>query len=207
MPILVLNAGSSSLKSSLFATVESTVETTPLWQAQVDFAYQPDQALIQVRRQGGPWEPFPALSSPSGISGLAPLFQSLWQGEGSLLAGPTEIKAIGHRVVHGGSLYHQPTLITPEVEQAIEQLSPLAPAHNPPALEGIRLMRQLLPGIPQVAVFDTAFHQQMPPAAALYPLPYAWAEQGIRRYGFHGINHEYCARRAAEILGRPLEEL
>ena len=74
MPILVLNAGSSSLKSSLFATVESTVETTPLWQAQVDFAYQPDQALIQVRRQGGPWEPFPALSSPSGISGLALFF-------------------------------------------------------------------------------------------------------------------------------------
>lgn len=207
MPILVVNAGSSSLKSSLFATVEGKVEATPLWQAQVDFAYQSGQVLIQTRRRGGPWESFPPLAPEAGISGLAPLFQSLWQGEGSPLATAAEIKAIGHRVVHGGSLYRQPTLITPEVEQAIEQLSPLAPAHNPPALEGIRLLRQLLPGIPQVAVFDTAFHQQMPAAAALYPLPYAWAEQGIRRYGFHGINHEHCARRAAEILGRPLEEL
>jgi acetate kinase len=205
--ILVVNAGSSSLKSSLFLTVEGRVEATPIWQAQVDFTYKPGEALIQTRRRGGGWESFPSASPEGGIGQLAPLFQSLWQGEGSLLSQAAEIGGVGHRVVHGGSLYRQPTLITPEVERAIEQLIPLAPAHNPAALAGIRLLRQLLPGIPQVAVFDTAFHQQMPLAAALYPLPYAWAEQGIRRYGFHGINHEHCARRAAEILNRPLEEL
>ncbi len=207
MKILVINAGSSSLKSSLFQTVEGKVEAVPIWQAQADFTYKPGEALIQTRQRGRGWEPFPSTSPEAGINLLAPLFQSLWQGKGSLLAEAGEINGVGHRVVHGGSLYQQPTLITPTVEQAIEQLIPLAPAHNPAALDGIRLLGQLLPGIPQVAVFDTAFHQQMPPAAALYPLPYAWAEQGIRRYGFHGINHEYCARRAAEILNRPLEEL
>ena len=207
MNILVINAGSSSLKSSLFVTLEGKVEAAPIWQAQVDFTYKLGEALIQTRRRGGGWEPFPSASAEGGIGQLAPLFQSLWQGEGSLLAEAGEIDGVGHRVVHGGSLYRQPTVITPEVEGTIEQLIPLAPAHNPAALAGIRLLGQLLPGIPQVAVFDTAFHQQMPLAAALYPLPYAWAEQGIRRYGFHGINHEHCARRAAEILGRPLEEL
>ncbi|MCJ2542226.1 acetate kinase [Thermostichus vulcanus] len=207
MNILVINAGSSSLKSSLFQVVEGKVDATPLWQAQVDFTYRPEETLIQTRRRGGGWVSFPSIPPQAGINGLAPLFQSLWQGEEALLPGAKAIDAIGHRVVHGGSLYQRPTQISPIVEQTIEQLIPLAPAHNPAALEGIRLLGHLAPGIPQVAVFDTAFHQQMPAAAALYPLPYAWAEQGIRRYGFHGINHEYCARRAAELLNRPLSEL
>ncbi|MEN9278457.1 MAG: acetate kinase, partial [Thermostichus sp. DG_1_5_bins_95] len=187
---------------------EGKVETTPLWQAQVDFTYRAGETLIQTRRRGGSWTPFPtSSSSQTGIQALAPLFESLWQGEEALLPQVEALAAIGHRVVHGGSLYQRPTLITATVEQTIEQLIPLAPAHNPAALEGIRLLGQLAPGIPQVAVFDTAFHQQMPPAAAFYPLPYTWTEQGIRRYGFHGINHEYCARRAAELLNRPLESL
>ncbi|MEN9224657.1 MAG: acetate kinase [Thermostichus sp. HHBFW_bins_43] len=207
MNILVVNAGSSSLKSSLFQTVEGKVESTPLWQAQADFTYRQGQTLIQTRLRGRGWESFPSTHSAAGIEALAPLFTSLWQGEGSLLSEAGAIDGIGHRVVHGGSLYQQPTVITSEVEQTIANFIPLAPAHNPAALEGIRLLGQLLPGIPQVAVFDTAFHQQMPSAAALYPLPYAWAEQGIRRYGFHGINHEHCARRAAELLNRPLSEL
>lgn len=205
MNILVINAGSSSLKSSLFQTVEGKVDATPLWQAQADFTYKPGETLIQTRRRGCSWTSFP--SPQAGIQALAPLFQSLWQGEEALLPEAKAIDGIGHRVVHGGSLYQRPTQISPTVEQTIEQLIPLAPAHNPAALDGIRLLGQLAPGIPQVAVFDTAFHQQMPPAAALYPLPYAWAEQGIRRYGFHGINHEHCARQAAELLNRPLSEL
>ncbi|MGQ9837896.1 MAG: acetate kinase [Cyanobacteriota bacterium] len=207
MKILVINAGSSSLKSSLFQTVEGRVEATPLWQAQADFTYKPGENLVQTRRRGSGWTSFPSTSSQAGMGALAPLFQSLWQGENALLPGVKSISGIGHRVVHGGSLYQHPVLITPEVEQTIEQLIPLAPTHNPAALQGIRLLAQLAPGIPQVAVFDTAFHQQMPAAAAVYPLPYAWAEQGIRRYGFHGISHEYCARRAAELLNRPLESL
>ncbi len=207
MHILVINAGSSSLKSSLFPIQEGKVQATPVWQAQVDFTYRPGETLIQTRQLGRGWVSLPSIPPEAGIRGLAPLFTRLWQGEEALLPHPQAIVGIGHRVVHGGSLYRQPTPITPAVEEAIAQLAPLAPAHNPAALEGIRLLGQLAPGIPQVAVFDTAFHQHMPPAAALYPLPYAWAEQGIRRYGFHGINHEYCARRAAELLNRPLEEL
>jgi acetate kinase len=118
------------------------------------------------------------------------------------------IAAVGHRVVHGGSRFTGPTLIDDAVEQAIDELSALAPLHNPANLVGIRAARAALPDVPQVAVFDTAFHQSMPPAAYTYAVDSAVAERhGIRRYGFHGTSHKYVSERAAEFLGRPLAEL
>jgi acetate kinase len=116
--------------------------------------------------------------------------------------------AVGHRVVHGGSLFTAPTLLTDEVVEQIERVSALAPLHNPANLAGIRAAREVMTDVPHVAVFDTAFHQSMPAAAYTYALDRDVAQaHGVRRYGFHGTSHEFVAHRAAELLGRPLEEL
>lgn len=119
-----------------------------------------------------------------------------------------EIQGTGHRVVHGGETFPSSAVVTDEVEEQIEELSELAPLHNPANLMGIRAFRKLLPEIPHVAVFDTSFHQTMPEQAYLYSLPYRYYEDyGIRKYGFHGTSHKYVSRRAAEILGKPIEDL
>jgi len=118
------------------------------------------------------------------------------------------IAAVGHRVVHGGSRFAEATLVTPEVETAIDELSALAPLHNPANLLGIRAVREALPLVPQVAVFDTAFHQSMPAEAYTYAIDRELAaKHGVRRYGFHGTSHKYVSERAAAFLGRPLESL
>ncbi|WP_130012293.1 acetate/propionate family kinase [Serinicoccus sediminis] len=119
-----------------------------------------------------------------------------------------DLLAVGHRVVHGGAEFAEPTLITPEVLAAVERLVPLAPLHNPGNLAGIAATQEAFPDVPQVAVFDTAFHQGMPEAAATYAVPRAWREEHrVRRYGFHGTSHAYVSRRVAALLGRPLEEV
>lgn len=119
-----------------------------------------------------------------------------------------EIDGIGHRVVHGGEKFNDSVVITDEVIQGIEEVSELAPLHNPANLIGIRAFRDVLPNVPAVAVFDTAFHQTMPKESYLYSLPYEYYKSfGIRKYGFHGTSHKYVSQRAAEILGRPLEHL
>jgi acetate kinase len=114
------------------------------------------------------------------------------------------IAAVGHRVVHGGEHFTAAVRVTPEVKAAIAGLAELAPLHNPANLEGITAAEAALPGVPQVAAFDTAFHATIPPAARVYPLPWAWtSDWGLRRYGFHGLSHAYCAGRTPEVLGRP----
>lgn len=124
------------------------------------------------------------------------------------LGGRGRIVAVGHRVVHGGSLFDRATVITDEVEAQIAELSALAPLHNPANLLGIRAARLALPNVPHVAVFDTAFHQTLPPAAYTYAIDVTLAEKyGVRRYGFHGTSHKYVSEQAARFLGRPLGEL
>ncbi|MCR6111645.1 acetate kinase [Bacillus sp. A301a_S52] len=119
-----------------------------------------------------------------------------------------EIEGIGHRVVHGGEKFNDSILITEDVINGIEEVSELAPLHNPANLVGIRAFKDILPNVPSVAVFDTAFHQTMPENSYLYSLPYEYYEKyGIRKYGFHGTSHKYVSERAAEMLGRPLENL
>lgn len=119
-----------------------------------------------------------------------------------------EIEGIGHRVVHGGEEFNESVMITEEVLQKIDQLSELAPLHNPANLTGIRAFQQVLPNVPAVAVFDTAFHQTMPENSYLYSLPYDYYKKyGIRKYGFHGTSHKYVSQRAADMLGRPVEHL
>ena len=127
-----------------------------------------------------------------------------------LLAGldVADVIAIGHRVVHGGSRFTHSVVLTPTVRAEIEALATLAPLHNRPALAVIDAVSRMFPGVPQVAAFDTAFHATLPPRSYLYALPYEWYERwGVRRFGFHGLSHAYCAARTAELLGRPLAEL
>ncbi|ATW28444.1 acetate kinase [Candidatus Formimonas warabiya] len=119
-----------------------------------------------------------------------------------------EIDAVGHRTVHGGSTFTKSTLINDKVIEEMEKLVAIAPLHNPPGILGIKACEQIMPGVPQVAVFDTAFHQTMPEASYIYGLPYELYEKyGIRRYGFHGTSHRYVSQRVAEIIGKPIEEL
>lgn len=128
--------------------------------------------------------------------------------ENGIVKSLDEIGGIGHRVVHGGEKFADSVLITDEVLADIEELSDLAPLHNPANIVGIKAFQEVLPNVPAVAVFDTAFHQTMPESAFLYSLPYEYYEKfGIRKYGFHGTSHKYVTERAAELLGRPLESL
>ncbi|MDJ1183817.1 acetate kinase [Roseofilum casamattae] len=209
MKILVLNAGSSSQKSCLYNLSDSSSlpdrPPHPLWEATIDWTVSPDYGVMVVKANGEKCETY--LESDRKTEAIAKMLQTLVTGETQVIDQLGEIDIAGHRVVHGGVRYSQATLITPEVKAAIAELIPLAPSHNPAHLRGIEAVESLLPDCPQVAVFDTAFHSQMPEKAALYPIPYSWFEQGVRRYGFHGTSHHYCAVRAAELMGKPLEDL
>ena len=203
--ILAINAGSSGHKSCLYelSSSASIKPPTPLWQAQIDLQKTPP--LLIVTAAGEQIEQ--DLPENDRAEQVTQMLKTLCEGETAVLSDVTEISAVGHRVVHGGQAYQQSAWIDEEVKSAISALIPLAPAHNPIALEGIELIEKFWKDIPQYAVFDTAFHSQMPEAAALYPVPQDWIEQGIRRYGFHGISHEYVSHRAAELLDQPLEAL
>ncbi|MEG3905322.1 acetate kinase [Microcoleus sp. B4-C5] len=208
MKILVLNAGSSSQKSCLYELNDVLPDRPlePLWEAQIDWTHQQGIAELKVKTAKGDRleEEFASESRQDAISRM---LESLWKGKTQTINDLKEIDIVGHRVVHGGQDYQQSTLISPDVKQAIARLSVFAPVHNPVNLEGIEAIEKILGNVPQVAVFDTAFHAQLPPAAFVYPGPYEWLENGIRRYGFHGISHQYCARRAADILGQDLADL
>ncbi len=210
MKILVLNAGSSSQKSCLYELTGDALPDRPmqpLWEAKIDWTHHQGIAELKVKTvQGASLEE--KLQQQSRPSAIAYLLNTLWSGNTQVIANPTEIDIVGHRVVHGGQEYQQATRITPEVKEAIANLSTFAPVHNPANLEGIEAIEKIIgKTVPQVAVFDTAFHSNLPLAAATYPVPYEWFEQGIRRYGFHGISHQYCAHRTAQLMGKDLASL
>jgi len=208
MKILVLNAGSSSQKSCLYELNDVLPDRPPqpLWEAQIDWNHRQGVTELKVETASGT-EQEEELASDSRQAAISRMLETLWQGKTQVINSLNEIDIVGHRVVHGGQDYQQSTLISPDVKEAIARLSVFAPVHNPVNLEGIEALEKILPNRPQVAVFDTAFHAQLPPAAFVYPGPYEWLEDGIRRYGFHGISHQYCARRAAQILNRDLTDL
>jgi acetate kinase len=196
MKILVCNAGSSSLKFSLF---EAEGELLP---AEGDIDWSTTPTRLVVRCTGQP-ETREELTLRHHADAIARILDALQAGPAAPLQAPDDVQAVGHRVVHGGERYTEAVRITPEVKQAIDALAELAPLHNPASLDGIKAVEQVLPGVPQVAVFDTAFHATLSEAARTYPVPQQWRrEWGVRRYGFHGLSHAYCATRAAEMLGR-----
>ncbi|MCL2030126.1 MAG: acetate kinase [Oscillospiraceae bacterium] len=201
MKILVINAGSSSLKYQLFDMEHETVLAKGLCER---------IGLDGHVRQTAPGRPdYDAeRPMPDHESAIRVLTELLTAPEIGVLGGMNEISAVGHRVVHGGEAFNGSVLIDEKVLAAVEECVPLAPLHNPPNLVGIAACRAILGDVPQAAVFDTAFHQTMPDKAFIYALPYEYYEtMKIRRYGFHGTSHLYVSRRAAELLDRPLEEL
>jgi len=208
LKILVLNAGSSSQKSRLYelAGTPPSLALAPLWQADADWTLHQGTTELKISTAGGAVLE-ENLPTDARIEVIMHMLKTLWSGKTQVIAQASEIDIVGHRVVHGGREFEKSTLVTPEVKAAISRMAALAPAHNPANLEGIEAIERILPAVPQVAVFDTAFHRQMPLPAVVYPGPYEWFEQEIRRYGFHGISHQYCAQRTAQILGKNLESL
>jgi acetate kinase len=206
MKILVLNSGSSSQKSALYEIAEAVPANppTPLWQGKIEWSA--DQAEVQVQNSQGA-NLKENVKVESRRHAIEQLLDTLWSGKARVVSTPSEISVVGHRVVHGGQDYAEPISITPEVRAAIEHLSVFAPLHYRAELEGIDTVEERFGSVLQIAVFDTGFHSRLPEAAAVYPGPYEWLAQGIRRYGFHGINHQYCAERTAQLLGTHLRSL
>ena len=191
--ILVLNCGSSSVKFTLFdiglenEVADGSVERIGESESVLKFSWGTDSIAELVK----------AADHTEALMGIRDILLDPERGSSGTVV------AVGHRVVHGGEAFFQSTLITPEVEKTIEEFFSLAPLHNPPNLDGIKAAEQFFPDVPHVAVFDTAFHQSMSEHAYLYALPYVlYAEEHIRKYGFHGTSHRYVSGRAAEILGR-----
>ena len=203
MKILVLNAGSSSQKSCLYSLEENAPENPaePIWEAQIDWTHHQGVAEIKVKTIHGAVVK-EELQTESRQETIEYMLKTLWHGSTKVIDNLAEIQCVGHRVVHGGDKYHDSTIVTKEVKDAIADLAKFAPVHNPVNLEGIEAIEEILGDkVPQFAVFDTAFHAEMPEEAVVYPIPYEFYEQGIRRYGFHGTSHQYVATKAAQILG------
>jgi len=208
--ILVLNAGSSSQKSRLYEIADSgkvpELAPAPLWQAEADWTHHRGTTVVKISiASGATLEE--NLDTDVRSEVITHILKSLWSGKTKVLSQASGIDIVGHRIVHGGSKFEKSTLVTPEVKTAISSMAVLAPLHNPANLEGIEVVERILPDVPQVAVFDTAFHRHIPLPAVVYPGPYEWFEQEMYRYGFHGISHQYCSQRAAQILGKDLESL
>ncbi len=202
MKVLVLNCGSSSLKYQLFDMTNENVLAKGL----VERIGIEGSTIKHTKTGQSAVTSTPEI--PNHKVGIRLVLEHLLDENHGALKSLTELAAVGHRVVHGGEKFAKSVLIDKEVLDVIEECVPLAPLHNPANLMGIRAVLEVLPKVPQVAVFDTAFHQTMPPKAFTYGLPYHYYEENrLRRYGFHGTSHFYVAHRAAEMLGKPVEEL
>lgn len=204
MNVFVLNCGSSSIK----AQVVDLDTRSPALAGVVDRIGEPVARLTsRTRATTGGWEDSSVETQAADHRAALNLLVETMAGRSDALSAGN-FAAIGHRVVHGGERFSQPVRINDAVLDAIRAVAPLAPLHNGVALAGIEFALERWPGVPQVAVFDTAFHQTLPPHAFHYALPLELCQNlGIRRYGFHGTSHRYVARRAAALLGRPLESL
>jgi acetate kinase len=208
MNILVLNAGSSSFKASLYGLTDENLQINPVvpsWTGKIEWKSS-DLAIITAKVT----DDVKTEEERVGVDRskvIADLLNWLWSGKTQVINGIEEIDLVGHRVVHGGEKYRQPMLINAEVKAEIDRLSIFAPLHNPANLMGINIIESLSPNTPQIAVFDTAFYGNLSKVAYVYPVPFQWLERGIRKYGFHGISHQYCTQRAAELLGRDLKDL
>ena len=189
--VLTINAGSSSIKFALFElnSSDNTLARHPSLSGQIDGI----GADAKLAAKDGDDKRFPDIALTAGIKHKEAFDQLLrWLGNNS--GGDWRITAVGHRVVHGGSLYSQPIILTPAVLAELEQFVLLAPLHQPHNLAGINALSALLPEIPQIACFDTAFHRTQPPVAQMFAIPKALTAEGVKRYGFHGLSYEYIAR-------------
>ena len=196
MKILVLNCGSSSIKYKLYDMTTKTV----MAQGGIEKLGLPDSFLKFTLPDGT--KKVIEKPMPEHTVGVELILNTLISPEYGCISDMHEIDAVGHRLVHGGEKFNSSVLITPDVIKKMEECSDLAPLHNPANLKGVAAITKILPDVPQVGVFDTAFHQTMPAHSYMYPLPYEYYEKyGVRRYGFHGTSHRYVSRRACEFLG------
>jgi len=199
MKILVLNSGSSSQKACLYEIGGALPDqpSAPLWEGKIE--WRGNAAAIVVKNSQGVTlkEELPVASREQLIRHL---LRTVHDGKARVVGSASEIDVVGHRIVHGGPHFEEPVVVTGEVRAAIDSVSDFAPLHIRAELEGMKIVENLLGAVAQVAVFDTGFHRQMPLPAAIYPGPYEWFKSGIRRYGFHGINHQYCAERTEQML-------
>ena len=203
MKILVLNSGSSSLKFQLFEMKDLQVLASGIIE---QIGEEKSQCTLHYLDGDTPSHIEKLLTIPSHHAAIATMAVLLRETE--TLTDIHELHGIGHRVVHGGEHFHEPMRIDSKVIHAIEDLIPLAPLHNSANLSGIKVAMEQAPDIPQVAVFDTAFHQTIPKHGFLYALPYSlYTKYRIRRYGFHGTSHHYVAKQAAEFIGKPITSL
>jgi acetate kinase len=202
MKILVFNAGSSSQKSALYEIDSAPADKAPeaIWSGSADWSKKQGASEIKISANGQTINS--EISSDSRPEAIKQMLETLWSGPTKVIENLSEVAVVGHRVVHGGPDYHHSVRVTPEVKEDIRRLAEFAPLHNPANLEGIEAIEQIKSDMPQVATFDTSFHSTIPQEVAVYPGPYAWYEQGIRRYGAHGISHQYCTRMAGQILGK-----
>lgn len=209
MKILVLNCGSSSVKFQVIATSLEAIERNSdetLARGAVEKIGLPDSRVILQVGNRKPYQEITEILEHR--AAVEKVLKMLAHPEHGLLKDIAEIEAVGHRVVHGGEKFASSVLVTDEVEAMIEECVVLAPLHNPHNLRGLRAARALLPNVPHVAVFDTAFHQSLPPKAFIYGLPYQlYTRHRIRRYGFHGTSHRFVAIRTAALLGKSLDSL
>ncbi|WP_339162179.1 acetate kinase [Siminovitchia sp. FSL H7-0308] len=197
--VIAVNAGSSSIKFQLFDMPEEKV----IGKGLIERIGLPN-GLVAMTIEG---ERLKEKADIPNHEAAIKLLLDRMMTNGAINS-PEEVVGIGHRVVHGGEIFHDSVPITPKTLEKMEQLIELAPLHNPANIVGIKECQKALPSVPQVAVFDTAFHQTMPESSYLYSLPYEYYQKyGIRKYGFHGTSHKYVSQRAAELLGRPLEQL
>ena len=200
--ILVINAGSSSLKFMLFDMVTEGM----LAKGMVE-RIGTDDANLVYQRAGSP-KTEQAITAENHGKALAKACDMLKDSKVGVIKALKEVKAVGHRIVHGGESFSEPVLVTGEVKAAIKKCSDLAPLHNPANLEGIVACETVFPHVPNVVVFDTAFHQTMPKHAYMYAIPKQYYEKyGIRKYGFHGTSHKFVAQAAAKFLGKNLDEV
>lgn len=202
MKVLVINCGSSSLKFQLI-----DAESEQCLAKGICERIGIDGSMITYAREGGEKER-KVTPMPDHTEAIRLVLEALTNPKTGVVASLEEIGAVGHRVVHGGEKFAQSVVLDQEVLAAVEECNDLAPLHNPANLIGIEACRKLMPDTPMVGVFDTAFHQTMPEEAYMYGLPYEYYQKyKVRRYGFHGTSHSYVSKRAAEVLGRPYEDL
>ena len=196
MKILVLNCGSSSIKYALYNMDDKSVMTSG-GAERVGL----DNAFVKVKLPNGEKKQI-MHDIPEHTEGVKFIFSLLTDPEIGVIKDLNEINAVGHRMVHGGEKFNKSVILNDEVLKAFEDCIDLAPLHNPANLKGVKAVSELMPGLPQVGVFDTAFHQTMPEKAYLYAIPYElYKEYGVRRYGFHGTSHRYVSQRVCEYLG------
>ena len=200
MKVLVLNCGSSSIKYKLYDMTTKEV----MAQGGIEKLGLPDSFLKFTLADGS--KKIIEKNMPEHTVGVELILEVLTNAEYGCIKSLDEIEAVGHRLVHGGEKFNTSVVITPEVIKQMEACTDLAPLHNPANLKGVAAITKILPNVPQVGVFDTAFHQTMPAHAYMYALPYEYYEKyGVRRYGFHGTSHRYVSRRACEFLGLDYE--